>query len=294
MKYPLIQAKTAVVTGSSTGIGRATARMLKADGWRVLGTVRKQPDADALQEEGIEPLMMDAADTASVARAADQVRTRCRDGLGALVNNAGIGLTGAMEDFQRDDFRRQFEINVFGMQEFTNLLLPAFLDQRRGRIVYMSSILGKVAIPFTGLYAASKFAMEGMADALRVELTGTGVAVSIVEPGPIESEFRRTAVREALSSVLERDSRFSAVYDREIRRREDAPQSEKAFMLPPEAVARKVRHALTSPRPRIRYPVTVPAHAGVFLKRVLPDRVVDAILARPVKKMLRQGGMCGK
>jgi short-subunit dehydrogenase len=198
-----------------------------------------------------------------------------------LVNNAGYGQPGAMEDMTRDAMREQFEVNVFGLQELTNQLVPAFRRQGYGRIVNVSSVLGRISIPFSGLYSASKFAVEAMSDAMRIELWNSGVAVSLVEPGPIETAFRKTS-KELARSQQEHFGRshFEKHYREHVKEEKTEDKFTHVFTLPPEAVARKILHALESPRPRRRYPVTAVAYMIEFLRWFVPDGMIDRVMAR--------------
>lgn len=274
--------KRVLVTGCSSGIGEATAHVLRDAGWTVFPTARKPEDLERLAAEGFEPVQLDVASSESVAAAAEEVLAR--GPLGGLVNNAGYGQPGALEDLSREALRRQFEVNVFGLQELTNAFIPHFREQGAGRIVHVSSVLGRVSTPFVGAYCASKFAVEALSDALRVELADTGIAVSIIEPGPIETKFRLTAVERTEELDLE-GSRFGDSMQKEVeRRRARNGRSGNKFTLPPESVANKVLHALASSRPKRRYCVTFPAYFGAFMRRFAPYSLTDRILIRQVAK----------
>ncbi|MFH0954333.1 MAG: SDR family NAD(P)-dependent oxidoreductase [Verrucomicrobiota bacterium] len=275
MKYPAVTSRNVLVTGCSSGIGLATARLLRDRGWLVLPTARKPEDLERLRTEDFEPIRLDIADSHSVQEAAAEALRICGGRLGALVNNAGLGQPGAMEDLTRDAMRYQFDVNVFGLQELTNKFIPLFRKQGFGRIVNISSCLGRVSIPFMGIYAASKFAVEAMSDALRVELFGSGIAVSIVEPGPIETAFRQNSLERARTQMDRVDSHFADRYQRRIEGTDPERKLSRLFTQPPEAVARRILHALQSPRPKIRYAVTFPAHLLNFLRRFAPDALVD-------------------
>lgn len=290
MRVPKVDPRHAIVTGASTGIGAATALCLRDAGWTVLPTVRNSDDARRLRGEGFTPLILDLADPVSVAAAAAEALGQLGGRPGALVNNAGIGHQGPLEDLSRSAMRHQFEVNVFGMQQFTNALLPAMLANGQGRVVNVSSVLGRIAIPMTGLYSASKFAMEAMSDALRIELAGTGIAVSVVEPGPIRSAFRATSMQLAEKDLDSSRSRFGPLLTYEVARRQAHPEKMRAFTLPPEAVARRILHAVSSSRPRRRYPVTVQAVAGEWARRLLPDAAVDGILRHALRRKMRAAG----
>ncbi len=284
MKFPSVTTKTAVITGCSTGIGLATAELFRQRGWRVIPTARKPQDLEMLSGRGFEPVELDIADAASTENAARMIRERLGDdGIGVLVNNAGFGQVGAMEDLSREMLTYQFEVNVIGMQHLTNLLLPEMRRQGFGRIINISSVLGRVSLPFLGIYSASKFAMEAMSDAMRVELRGSGIAVSIIEPGPITTAFGENAAARAMATLEARDTPHRAHYEREIKRREVTSLKKAPFALPPEAVARKILHAAESARPCRRYCVTFPAYVGSLMARFVPAALLDAIMSRQAK-----------
>jgi NAD(P)-dependent dehydrogenase (short-subunit alcohol dehydrogenase family) len=278
MRYPLVASRFVLITGCSSGIGLATALHLREHGWTVLPTARRKEDLDMLAGHGFTPITLDVGDEASVTDAAHAALDRCHGALGGLVNNAGFAQYGAVEDLSRDALRRQFEVNVFGMQQLSNLLVPSFRQQGRGRIVNVSSVYGRVSAPMVGAYCASKYAVEALADAMRVELRGTGVALSLIEPGPIETEFRRNAAAQSLAHLETSTGRFSARYESSFNRAQDKVRKPKPFSAPPEAVARKIRHALVSARPKRRYCVTFPAYLGAFVRRFAPDALLDLLL----------------
>ena len=271
------KALTALITGCSTGIGAAAAQRFKAEGYRVFASARKQADLERIREAGLDAVPLDLRDADSVSDAVTFVTQATGGGLDLLINNAGYGQPGAVEDLTRDQMRDQFEVNVFGMQQLTNELLPA-LRGRQGRILNVSSIVGVVSLPFFGVYSASKFAMEALSDAMRVELRGTGVEVVLIEPGPIKSEFRARSTHLASSGLGDGASRFDKVYQDEIVHRDERKSSEDKYTLPPESVAEVMLRAVRARHPKPRYPVTVPARAGVWLKRLLPARVIDRVM----------------
>lgn len=283
-RYPPAPSKTVLVTGASSGIGRATALLLRDRGWTVFPTARRPEDLDALRAEGFDPLPLELSDPASVEAAAAAFLDRTGGQPGALVNNAGYGQPGALEDVSRDALRRQLETNVLGPADLTARLIPAFRAQRAGRIVFLSSVVGRVVIPFMGAYCASKFAVEALGDEWRMELAAAGISVSLVEPGPIATSFRRRTVREARADGLPgRESPFARHYARDWRdevRTFTRPTD--VFRKPPEAVAEKIIHALESRHPRTRYPVTLAAHLGVWASRHLPPRLLDALMTSKV------------
>ena len=282
-RYPAVGEKVAVVTGASTGIGRATARMLKARGWQVFPTARSRTDMDLLRGEGFQPVELDLADPDSVEYAAKEVLELSQGMLGALVNNAGYGQPGALEDLSRSAVRKQFETNVIGTLDFTNRFIPVFRAQQRGRIVLVSSVVGRVVIPFLGAYSASKFALEAIGDGWRMELGPAGISVSVVEPGPIKTCFRKRVVSEAARGLEMRNSVFAKQYAKELSEPERTyTRPTDVFQKPPEAVAQRIVHALESRWPRARYPVTGAAWLGDFAARFLPARIKDWMLTSKV------------
>ena len=288
MRFPAVP-RVAVVTGCSSGIGLATSVLLKERGWRVFATARRQRDLEMLRDYGLVDIDLDLTDSASVSMAAKDILTRVNGAVGALVNNAGFGQPGAVEDLSRPALRAQFEVNVFGLQELTRAFIPAFLAQGAGRIVNISSVLGNVSLPFLGAYCASKFALEALSDSLRVELHGTGVAVSVIQPGPIVTAFREHAIDQLDATVPEQESRFGAYFARELRRRRNKVKTPGFMNKPPDAVARKVAHALEYPRPWRRYCVAPSAYAGALVRRLLPYAAMDAILCRRIARIGRAG-----
>jgi len=271
--------RSVLITGCSSGIGECLAYGLRERGWRVFATARKSVDVERLAAEGFESLPLDLDDSASLVAAVAEVLRRTDNRLYALVNNGGFGLPGAVEDLPRAGLRAQFETNVFGGQELIRLLMPTFRAQNAGRIVQMSSMLGYVALAYRGAYCASKYAIEGLTDALRLELRGTNIHVSIVEPGPITARFRDNAYA-AFKKFIDKDrSAHLAQYDALIARLE-GQRGPQPFTLSPKAVLKKVVHALESRRPRRRYRVTVPAHAAAVLARLLPTPLLDGVLDR--------------
>ena len=271
--------KSVLVTGCSSGIGAAAARALSARGWRVFATARQADDVARLKAEGLESLILDLDDSASIRAAVTEVLSRSDGRLDALFNNGGFGQVGAVEDLTRDALRAQFETNLFGWVELTNLLIPVMRRQGHGRIVMNSSVLGYAAFAYRGAYNAVKFAVEGLSDTLRHELHGTGIDVALIEPGPITSRFRQNCVPHFERHIDWQHSVHRAQYEAQ-RARLDKPGPAAPFTLGPEAVVDKLVHALESPFPRARYPVTVPAVAFWWLKRWLPVRAMDWVLMR--------------
>jgi NAD(P)-dependent dehydrogenase (short-subunit alcohol dehydrogenase family) len=269
--------QTIFITGCSSGIGYATAECLKGRGHRVICSARKVEDVSTLIEKGFECLQLDLADSASIHNAV-QALIQMTDGkVDALFNNGAFGQPGAVEDLSRDVLRNQFETNFFGTHELTNLLIPLMRKQGHGRIIYNSSVLGFVAMKFRGAYNSSKFALEGLADTLRLELRGSGIHISLIEPGPIESRFRANAFAMYQKHIDPTKSAHKQTYQAmEARLQKPGPAA--PFTLPATAVAEKVIHALESGRPKARYAVTVPTHLFAWLKRLLPVTWLDKIL----------------
>jgi NAD(P)-dependent dehydrogenase (short-subunit alcohol dehydrogenase family) len=271
--------RSVLVTGCSSGIGECVARGLHEHGFRVFASVRNVDDCAAFQQTGIESLVLDYADSASIKSAVEQVLELSGGRLYALFNNGAYGQPGACEDLSREAMRQQFETNVFGWMELTNLLIPVMREQGYGRIIQNSSILGFIAMPMRGAYNASKFAIEGFSDTLRLELTGTDIHISLIEPGPVASRFRANAYRAFQQHIKVENSVHHERYLKMIQRYEASDKVD-PFTLPPEAVLKRVLHALESRQPKIRYPVTFPTYLFSWLKRMLSNRMLDRILRR--------------
>ena len=268
-----------LITGCSSGIGLATAQLLKARGWRVIATARRPGDVGRLSAQGFEALQLDVCDAASIERALATLLTLTGGELDGLVNNAGIAIPGAVEDLSRDNLLRQFDTNFFGLVELTRRVLPVMRHRNRGRIVMVSSILGRVAMPWRGAYNASKHALEGITDTLRMELRGSGIQVALVNPGPVRSRFRDNSLANFDAQVDSASSVHAADYAR-LRAQSGAEKDGQAFTVGPEVVAAKIAHALESPRPKARYYVTVPAYVLATARCLLPTAWLDAVLAR--------------
>ena len=268
-----------LITGCSSGIGLASARLMKKRGWRVIATARQREDIQRLREaEGLDVLGLELADGSSIAACAYDALAMCDGRLDALFNNAAFGQPGAVEDLSVDVLRAQFEVNVFGTHELTRRIIPSMREAGTGRIVQCSSVLGLVAAPYRGAYCASKFALEALTDAMRLELEGTGISISLIEPGPIDTQFVANAVAAARRSVDIEGSVHREKYQLML----DAlgKGGRKLFKLKPEAVAAKLVHAVESPKPKARYFVTVPTYLAGAAKRGLPTRALDWFAAR--------------
>ncbi|RUM90636.1 MAG: short-chain dehydrogenase [Thiomicrospira sp.] len=270
---------TILVTGCSSGIGYHTAKTLFQKGYQVIATCRQEKDVARLNQEGITCIQMDLADPTSI-QSAVQIILAMHPVIDVLFNNAAFGLPGAVEDLSRDALRFQFETNVFGTQELTNLIIPVMRAQGHGKIVYNSSILGFAAMQYRGAYNASKFAIEGLADTLRLELKSDNIHVSLIEPGPIRSHFRANAYTQFKHWISHPEqSAHHKNYQAMINRLETVGPSA-PFTLGPEAVTQKLEHIINSQRPAIRYRVTVPTIAFAWLKRLLPNRWLDFLLIK--------------
>jgi len=273
------QEKTILITGCSSGIGLCVAEGLKARGYRVFATARKAEDVAMLEQQGLESLQLDLADSASITAALETVLARTGGTLDALFNNGAYGQPGAVEDLRREVLREQFETNLFGTHELTCRVLPVMRRQGHGRIIHNSSVLGLIALPFRGAYNSSKYALEGLTDTLRLELHGSGIHISLIEPGPITSRFRANAFARYRENIDKENSPFRDTYEAMERRLTKAGPAA-PFTLPPEAVLAKVIHALESQRPRLRYYVTFPTYLFATLRRLLPHRGLDWVLRR--------------
>lgn len=270
--------RSILITGCSSGIGLEVARGLRRRGWRVFATARRRRDVERLSREGLDSLALDTADSESIQSAVATVFERTGGGLDALFNNAGYGQPGAVEDVSREVLRAQFETNLFGTHELTCAVLPAMRRQGHGRIIQHSSVLGLVAMPYRGAYNASKFALEGLTDTLRQELAGSGIHACLMETGPVRSRFRVNALRMFQRHINRELSSHREVYDALERRL--ASTGDDPFTQGPQAVLRKVVHALESPRPKARYYITLPSYIFGLLRRGLPTRALDALLLR--------------
>lgn len=252
--------KIVVITGCSSGIGLVAARDLLRRGYRIFAACRKPEDVQRMNELGFTGIELDLNDRDSVARGAAEILTLSNNQLFALFNNGGYGVYGPLESISREQMEQQFATNVFGTHQLTTLLLPALRASGDARIVNTSSVLGLISTPGRGIYAASKYALEAWSDALRMELHGSGIGVSLIEPGPIKTRFT--------------DNVNQAHQDNPVKN----PGIAARFTLPPEAILPKLHHALESKSPRLRYPVTLVAHAMTVLRRLLPGWILDRIL----------------
>ena len=268
-----------IVTGTSSGIGAHCARALKADGWRVFATVRKPEDIAPLEADGLEALILDYTDEATISATVAEIASRTGGRIDAVFNNGAYGQVGAVEDLPTSALRAQFETNLFGVHELTRQLIPYMRRQGHGRIVQCSSILGIISYRYRGAYAASKFALEGLTVTLRMELEGTGIHVSLIEPGPITSRFTANALSHLKGTIDLENSPHAESYKRQLARLE-AKGAINRFKLGPEAVYAVLKHALTARKPKPHYPVTLPAKQGMLLKRFLPAALFYRLMGR--------------
>jgi NAD(P)-dependent dehydrogenase (short-subunit alcohol dehydrogenase family) len=284
----LMKEKTILITGCSSGIGYDTAFALAQRGYKVFATCRKEDDVRKLKTLGLEALQMNMDDTHSIQLSFFEIIKRTQGSLDIVINNAGYGQVGALEDLSRDALRAQFETNVFGLMDLTRLAIPIMRRQGHGRIINISSILGVVSLPFRGAYNASKYAVEGLSDTLRLELKPSNIQVITIEPGPINSRFRDNCIDNSLKKISHEKSHFREQYQAmlgEFRQR----KSQSLFTCKTDAVINKIIHAIEAQHPKSKYRVTLPAHLLAFLKRVLTVRTLDYMLAYLSKKELSGG-----
>ncbi|MBE9398775.1 SDR family oxidoreductase [Pontibacterium sp. N1Y112] len=274
--------KDILITGCSTGIGYETAHLLRLRGYRVFATARKPDDVERLKKEGFEAHILDLDSSDSITQALDWVLEHTDGKLYALFNNGAYGQPGAVEDLTRDVLRQQLETNLLGWHELTCKVLPIMRKQGYGRIIQNSSVLGLITLKYRGAYNCSKFALEGLTDTLRQELHGSNIFVSLVEPGPITSQFRVNAYNAFKENIDTENSAHKEVYAAVNKRlsKQDVERGNDPFTLEPEAVVKRVIHALESKRPKERYYVTFPTYLFAYLRRFLSARWLDRILRR--------------
>jgi NAD(P)-dependent dehydrogenase (short-subunit alcohol dehydrogenase family) len=265
--------KSILITGCSTGIGYTCALGLKQRGYRVFATVRKPEDLARLEGEGLEALLLDYADSSSVQACAAEVAKRTGGKLYALFNNGAYGQPGAVEDITRKVLEDQFAVNFFGWHELTKLCLPMIRNNGEGRIVQCSSVLGLFAMKWRGPYNASKFAVEGLTDTLRLELRNTKIEVVTINPGPIESKFVANARAAFERNVDMTNSHYKEEFEQQRKRLDRGGNGR--FKLPAGAVLEKLIFALEKPNPRAHYYVTTPTYVAAFVKRLMPQSFID-------------------
>lgn len=267
-----------LITGCSSGIGLAAAHDLRARGWQVIASCRCETDVAARRADGFDSVAIDLSCEDSVAQGVNAAL-----GLGpvdALVNNGAFAIPGAVEDLPRGALREIFETNLFGTHDLTRRMIPHFRERGVGRIVNISSVLGIVGIPWRGAYAATKFALEGLTDILRLEMADTGIKVVLIEPGPITSRIRENSIPLFERWIDWRGSARRAQYESSLLRRLYEPGGPDRFELPPQAVCDKIWLALEQANPRPRYRVTRPAQMAAIGRRLLPTRLLDRFAAR--------------
>ena len=271
--------KSILITGCSSGIGLCTAQRLKQDGYRVFTTARKNADVEKLKQQGFESFLLDYTNSNSIRLTLQNVVDATGGTLYALFNNGAYGQPGAVEDLSREVLHEQFENNFFGWHELTTLVIPVMRKQGYGRIIQNSSVLGLVAMRFRGAYNASKYAIEGLNDTLRLELHGSNIFVSMIEPGPISSRFRANALLYFKKNISTENSYFKEQYKNLLKKLEtDGPVV--PFTLPADAVYTKVVKALTARQPKAHYYVTFPTYLFGYLKRILSTRTLDMLLRK--------------
>ncbi len=270
--------KSILITGCSSGIGNCLAKGLQGRGYNVIATCRKPSDVRRLTEYGIHSMCLDLDRSESISGAVGQVLDITDGKIHGLINNGAYGQPGAVEDLTRETLRKQFETNIFGTQELTNLIIPAMRAQNCGRIIQISSVLGFVCLKFRGAYNASKYALEALTDTMRIEHSDSEINFSLIEPGPITSKFRHNAYAKYIENINSTSSYYKQQYNAlETRLQNEGPVR---FNLPPEAVLHAVIHALESKTPKVRYRITVPTKVFALLKRLLTDNFLDKLLAK--------------
>ncbi len=275
--------RTALITGAATGIGRATAHHLDSLGWCVFAGVRKEADADSLREADgrVEPVTIDVTDEASIAAVAERIDSESPGGLAGLVNNAGVALAGPLEGLPVAEVREQIEINLIGQVAVTQAMLPA-LRKAQGRIVFLSSIGGRIALPFNGPYSASKFGLEAIADSWRQELAPWGIEVSLIEPGGVATPIWDKGVAEAERISEDMPPQIDELYGERIEKFRKLAAEAGSSGIAPQEVAEAITEALTARRPKTRYLVGRDAKMRARVKGLIPDRTFDRLVARQI------------
>ena len=271
--------KSILITGCSRGgIGYATALALKERGHRVFATARSPEEVQRLRNAGFEAFRLDVTDTETIDNALDAVLACTGGTLDALFNNAGYGQPGALEDVPTQALREQFETNVFGLHELTRRVIPVMRRQGHGRIIQHSSVLGLISLRFRGAYNASKYAIEGLCDTLRLELMGENIHVSTLNTGPVRSRFRDNATKKFLGSIDMEHSVHKTEYESEVLKRKTQKEEKDRFTKDPDVVVERVIHALESNVPKARYHITTATYLLAAFKRLLPTATLDRLL----------------
>lgn len=273
-----MSARSILITGCSSGIGEACAHGMRARGWRVFASCRKQADCDRLIAAGFESPRLDYADEDSIRAALDEVLAATGGTLDALFNNGAFALPGAVEDLPTEGLRSIFETNFFGWHTLTRAVIPVMRTQGHGRIVQCSSVLGMVTIPWRGAYSATKFALEGLTDSLRLEMRGTGLHICLIEPGPVTSKIRVNSIPHFERWIDWEASPRAEQYRGSLLKRLYESSGPDRFELGPEAVLKRLIHACEATRPRARYYVTTPTYLAGMLRRLLPTALLDRVM----------------
>lgn len=273
-----MSARSILITGCSSGIGYACAHGMRARGWRVFASCRQQTDCDRLTAEGFDAPRLDYTDEDSIKEALDAVLTATGGTLDALFNNGAFALPGAVEDLPTDALRSIFETNFFGWHTLTRAVIPVMRAQGQGRIIQCSSVLGIVTLPWRGAYNATKFALEGLTDTLRIEMRDTGIRISLIEPGPVTSKIRVNSIPHFERWINWEGSARAVQYDAQLRNRLYESTGPDRFELGPEAVLKRLIHACEAPRPRPRYYVTTPTYLAGIMRRLLSTRMLDRVI----------------
>jgi NAD(P)-dependent dehydrogenase (short-subunit alcohol dehydrogenase family) len=276
----MADARTLLITGCSSGIGADAARGMRARGWRVFASCRKAEDCDRLIADGFDSPRIDYADPASIDAGLAEVLEATGGTLDALFNNGAHGLPGAVEDLPVEGLRAIFDANFFGWHQLTRAVIPVMRAQGRGRIVQNSSVLGIVPMRWRGAYVATKFAIEGLTDTLRLEMHGTGIEVILIEPGPVTSKIRVNAIPHFERWIDWRASPRRGQYEASLLKRLYAERGPDRFELPASAVTDRLARALESPRPRAQYFVTTPTYLAAAMHRFLPRWAIDWVQSR--------------
>ena len=273
--------KSILITGCSTGIGYDGAHTLHKRGWQVIAACRQQRDCDRLQKEGLTTVLLDYEDEISIKSALEQTLDHTGGKLDALFNNGAYAIPGPVEDLSRDALRAIFEANFFGYFDLINQLMPLFRKQCHGRIVQCSSLLGMTALRYRGAYNATKFALEGMTDTLRLELRNTDIKIVLIEPGPIKTDFRKNAVKQFEKWIDWENSEIRDHYEKSLLDKlKKAKLGKDPGELGPEAVTNALIKAIEEPYPKPRYFVTWPTRMTSTLRRALPTSWSDSIFAK--------------
>lgn len=272
--------RSILITGCSSGIGHDAAHGLARAGWRVFATCRAEADCERLRGEGLESFRLDYADEASIGEAVAEALDRTGGTLDAVFNNGAYACPGAVEDLPRAALREIFEVNLFGVHDLTRRVIPAMRAQGHGRIVNCSSVLGLVGMRWRGAYVATKFAMEGLTDTLRLEMADTPIRVILIEPGPVTSRIRANSIPHFERWIDWRASARRDQYETSLIKRLYRSRKPDRFELPPSAVTAKLRHAIEARSPRARYHVTTPTHVAAAARRLLPGFLLDRLLGK--------------